>query len=318
MKYIKENMSIYAKETGFISSNLEKVIRLLDVLYFIFSESSFKDALILKGGTAINLVHTNLKRLSVDIDLDYYGSLDKEVAIKDRDILEKEIDDFMIREEYVISSKSRSSFALFSRIYKYRNAFGNDDTIKVDINFMDRVHLYPASTSTITYFNKTVTIKTLAIEELFGMKINALIDRSKPRDLYDAVFLFDNLVLFDKDKLRKAIVFYLSLNNVFEINNNSLSRINTIDRQNIKTELQPVLKKNETFNLEDAKKSVIDMLGKLLVLTENEKQYLTEFSKGNYSPSLLFDEPIASRVEKHPMAKWRVQNIKNATRRMPN
>ena len=106
MKYIKENISKYAASTGFIGSNIEKVMRLLDVLNFLFSKCSFKNKLILKGGTAINLIHTNLKRLSVDIDLDYCGSLDKDIALKDRELLEKELDDFM--------TKSTSIFGLFS------------------------------------------------------------------------------------------------------------------------------------------------------------------------------------------------------------
>ena len=309
MIYTKGNISKYAEETGFIGSNLEKVIRLLDVLNFVFSKSSFKNKLVLKGGTAINLIHTNLKRLSVDIDLDYCGSLDKDVAFKDRETLEKELDGYMLGEEYSVSLKSRSSFALFSRIYKYQNASGNNDTIKVDINFMDRVHLYPTTTSTVTYFDKSVTLITPAIEELYGMKINALIDRSKPRDLYDSVFLINNLNTFDKDALRKAVVFYLSLNNVFKLDDSSFDRINTISQHSIITELQPVLKKGDRFVLEEAKKITLDMLKQLLSLTEKEKLYLFEFSKGNYVPSLLFDEPIASKIEKHPMARWRISNI---------
>ena len=94
MKYIKENIFEYSKFTGFIGSNIEKVMRLLDVLEFLFSKSSFKDKLMLKGGTAINLIHTNLKRLSVDIDLDYCGSLDKDIALRDRTLLKKELDDY--------------------------------------------------------------------------------------------------------------------------------------------------------------------------------------------------------------------------------
>ena len=285
-------------------------MRLLDVLNFLFSKCSFKNKLILKGGTAINLIHTNLKRLSVDIDLDYCGSLDKDIALKDRELLEKELDDFMIREEYEVSTKSRSSFALFSRIYRYENAFGNIDTIKVDINFMDRVHLYSYAIFTVNYFDKTTTIKTPAIEELFGMKINALIDRSKPRDLYDSVFLADNMRLFDKNMLRKAIIYYLSLNNTFKIDKTSLDRINTINNKNIKAELLPVLKKNERIDLEETKEKVINSLSKLLVLSDSEKQYLDSFSKGNYNPSLLFGEPVASRATSHPMAKWRIMNLK--------
>ena len=309
MKYIKENISSFAKDTGFISSNIEKVIRLLDVLKYVFSESSFKDKLLLKGGTAINLVHANLKRLSVDIDLDYYGTVEKDIAFKDREFLEKELDRYMIDNEYEISPNSRSSFALFSRVYRYKNAFGNIDTIKVDINFMDRVHLYPHNVSVVHYFDKEVSLVTPAIEELFGMKISALIDRSKPRDLYDSVFLVDNMELFDHDMLRKAIIFYLSLNNIFKIDNTSVHKIRTINHKKIKMELLPVLKKGEIFNLEKSQNDVIDLLNKLLLLTEKEKVYLDNFSKGDYNPSLLFDEPIAFNIKEHPMAKWRVAVI---------
>lgn len=309
MKYIKEKISKYAQETGFISSNLEKIIRLLDVLDYIFSKSTYKDKLLLKGGTAINLAYTNLKRLSVDIDLDYFGALDKDVAFKERDLLEKELDNHMIGEGYEISSNSRNSFALFSRIYKYKNAFGNIDTIKVDINFMDRVHLYPPVISTINYFDKKTTIKIPAIEELFGMKINALIDRAKPRDLYDSVFLADNINSFNEDLLRKAVIFYLSLNNIFKIDDDTFEKVKTINYRNIKTELIPVLKKGEVFNLLESQNSVIDLLKNILLLSDKEIAYLTEFSKGNYNPSLLFDEPIASNIIGHPMAKWRVANI---------
>lgn len=55
MNYSKQYINGFANKTGFISSNIEKVIRLLDVLDFIFSQSSFKNSLVLKGGTAINL-----------------------------------------------------------------------------------------------------------------------------------------------------------------------------------------------------------------------------------------------------------------------
>ena len=309
MKYIKENISKYASDTGFIGSNIEKVIRLLDVLRFVFSQSSFKDKLLLKGGTAINLVHTNLKRLSVDIDLDYFGSLDKDVAIKDRELLEKELDSFMINDEYEISSNSRNSFALFSRIYRYRNASGNIDTIKIDVNFMDRVHLYSPIITTINYFDKAVIVRTPAIEELFGMKINALIDRSKPRDLYDSIFVINNYKQFNKDILRKSIVFYLSLNNIYAIANDTFDKIRTINYKSIKKELMPVLKKGETFNLEESQKCVIELLKDLLNLTEKEKLYLNDFSKGHFNPTLLFDECIALNVQNHPMAKWRVANI---------
>lgn len=310
MNFSKIEIEAYAKETGFIKHNLEKVIRLLHVLDFIFDKSSFKDKVILKGGTAINLVHTNLKRLSVDIDLDYCGSLDKETAFKDRDVLAAELDKYMISENYQVSQKSRTSVALLSRIYYFQNAFGNNDTIKLDINFLDRVHIYPTRNDTVSYFDKTVTLKTPSIEELFGMKINALIDRSKSRDLYDTNFVVDNIDLFNKEKLRKSIVFYLSLNEKFSIDEASFNKIKSITLKDIKKEIYPVIKKDERFRLDETKNKVIKMLSNLLRLKTNEKEYLVEFSKGNFNPYLLFEESIARNLLNHPMLKWRKFRIK--------
>jgi predicted nucleotidyltransferase component of viral defense system len=140
---------------------------------------------VLKGGTAINLMYTNLARLSVDVDLDYVGSLDKDITKQDRISIMAALDNYMIGEDYVVSSKSRGSAILDSRTYAYTNASGNKDNIKVEINFIDRIHVGPSVRKSIDYFDKKVMIQTLLEEELFGMKICALIDRSKPRDLFD-------------------------------------------------------------------------------------------------------------------------------------
>lgn len=71
-----------AKDTDFISYNLEKVLRLGDTLDFVFSDERLCKKLVLKGGTAINLCYLDLKRLSVDIDFDYVGSIEADLAKK--------------------------------------------------------------------------------------------------------------------------------------------------------------------------------------------------------------------------------------------
>lgn len=158
MNYSKQYINKLGEETHFINSNLEKVIRLLDVLEFIFNKSTFSNDVVLKGGTAINLIYTNLKRLSVDIDLDYHGSLDKEKTFVDKDKITSELDQCMTSEGYRISSKSRGSVALFSRMYQYTNAFGNIDYIKVEINFIDRISIYPTVLSALSIFGKSISI----------------------------------------------------------------------------------------------------------------------------------------------------------------
>ena len=71
-KHSKDEISKLAKDTGFKSENLEKVLRLIDVLKFINLSKELNSYLVLKGGTAINFTIFNLPRLSVDIDLDFY------------------------------------------------------------------------------------------------------------------------------------------------------------------------------------------------------------------------------------------------------
>lgn len=70
MNYSRKYIETLNKDNNFIQNNLEKVVRLFDILKFISTElDPYGDKLVLKGGTAINLMYTNLARLSVDIDL---------------------------------------------------------------------------------------------------------------------------------------------------------------------------------------------------------------------------------------------------------
>lgn len=311
MNYSKQYINEISENTGFISSNIEKVLRLLDVLNYIFSNSSFKDALSLKGGTAINLIHTNLKRLSVDIDLDYHRYIDKDKAAEDRKAIIKELDNYMSSEGYEISDKTRESVILASRMYSYRNSSGNKDNIKVEINFINRISLYPTITKKISFFDKTANIVSPLKEELYGMKIAALIDRSKPRDLYDVDCFFENNNSVDLNILRKTTIFYLSLDGIYEINNKLFNGIKAIDQSSIKKELMPVLKKGESFLLNESQERVLHHLSTLLSLGDNEAAYLREFSKGNYKPKLLLEDRFAEIAENHPMARWRCINGKH-------
>ena len=74
---MKYNLTEISNKYGYIKNNLEKVIRLAEILNIIYT-TEYKDKLVLKGGTCINLFYRDMPRLSVDIDLDYIGSVRKE------------------------------------------------------------------------------------------------------------------------------------------------------------------------------------------------------------------------------------------------
>jgi predicted nucleotidyltransferase component of viral defense system len=67
-----------AKETGFRPEIMEKVWHLMAILDGISVHPFLKERLVLKGGTALNLFFFDLPRLSVDIDLNYIGQLDRQ------------------------------------------------------------------------------------------------------------------------------------------------------------------------------------------------------------------------------------------------
>ena len=78
----KEQLMKQAHTEGYKPEILEKVYRLLDVFQQIISVPFLKERMALKGGTALNLFClANLPRLSVDIDLNYIGSLDREIML---------------------------------------------------------------------------------------------------------------------------------------------------------------------------------------------------------------------------------------------
>jgi predicted nucleotidyltransferase component of viral defense system len=83
------------KEAGiakFRPKILEKVWWLLEVLKEITIHPFLKDRVALKGGTALNLFHFNVPRLSVDIDLNYIGSVERSAMLLERPMTEKALE----------------------------------------------------------------------------------------------------------------------------------------------------------------------------------------------------------------------------------
>ena len=80
-----------AAATGFRTEVLEKVIRLLELLDTLRIHPFLRPRIALKGGTALNLFVLDVPRLSVDIDLNYVGSADRETMLADRPKVEQAI-----------------------------------------------------------------------------------------------------------------------------------------------------------------------------------------------------------------------------------
>lgn len=91
-----------ADETGHQLGTLEKVLRLLDLLQEIARDSVLSERLVLKGGTALNVFHLGLDRLSVDIDLNYIGALDRAVMETERPTVDAALNRLLSSQGYAV------------------------------------------------------------------------------------------------------------------------------------------------------------------------------------------------------------------------
>ena len=313
--YNRIELEKVARETGFIRDNLEKVIRLSNILEFLVSNDNLKGKVVLKGGTAINLTVFDMPRLSVDIDLDYCINSDKDTMMADRAVIGQEILGYMQSNGYTLHPSSKNTHALDSMVFSYLNAGGNNDNIKIEINYMMRTHiLEPLTRKTSVPFIEEVDVYALSPLELFGSKIKALIERAAPRDMYDVNRMIKQKIFKDDrmDTLRKIVVFYLAVGGKNKPEKEySFERIQNIKFPQIRSSLIPVLKKTEKFDLEEAKANVVSFLSKLLSLGEAEKNFIDSFNQGEYKPELLFDDgQIIERIKNHPMALWKINEVK--------
>lgn len=301
-----------ASELGFVRDTLEKFTRLADILEYLNTNPILRDTLALKGGTAINLTIFNLPRLSVDIDLDYLITNSREEMLESREIINTAIDRYMASRGYSKNPKTKNPHSLDSWVYDYMGASGNRDNIKIEINYSLRSHVLEAEERSIIteHFSSEYMIKSLAPIEIYASKINALLSRSAARDLYDA----RNMVHFDlfdeseEELLRKCVVFYAAVS-ARDINKTfDTKAIDSITQRKIKTDLLPVIKRKDDFELESAKKLLKEYISDLMVLTKEEKKFLDRFENGEYVPELLFDDKqILVRIKNHPMAIWKTR-----------
>ena len=314
--YSKKDLETLSTETGFVRDNLEKFFRLTDVLEYLNHNDLMSEHLVLKGGTAINLTLLNLPRLSVDIDLDFATACSREEMLNIRERINNQLLNFMFAQTYALSPNTKNPHSLDSWVFYFKNAAGNRDNIKVEINYSMRNHIFSPVMKRINlnFLQKNYEIKTLTSIELAGSKIKALIERNAPRDLYDVNNLLKMNVIAKNEQnlLRKIVLFYWVVSgNHKTFSSFDLEKLTSLNYMQIRRSLVPVLKKNEQFDFETAKTTVKQYLSDLMILTESENQFIEQFNQGEYRPDLLFDDKeVIERIKTHPMAIWKTENLK--------
>ena len=98
--------------------------------------------------------------------------------------------------------------------------------------------------------------------------------------------------------LRKCAAFYSAIGAEYPPEKFELDNVGNVSKQQIKRDLDPVLRKGERFDLEMAQKKVCEYLTSVLVSTEEEEMFWKVFG----------DTAECANVEKHPMALWKCRD----------
>lgn len=308
-EFDKKQIQEISKKFSYSATNVEKVIRLCCVLDDLNSLPPFEGKLLLKGGTAINLVaFQNLPRLSVDLDLDFAINVSKEDTLNYRQEINDALNVYACESGFQISD--RSNYALDSKSLIYKTTTGSNDKIKLDINYHSRCHVYNPTETKIAFpfnaSNKSIAIRHLSLVELFASKIKALYERCKPRDIFDVCTLAQSGLLEspqDRENLRKCIVFYSILGNPDNpgLLQKDLSEIRKMPFQALKTQLLPMLHtKIGHFDKDLFFDTAISYLEKLIMISDAEAEFLNRFYSGEFHPELIFDNETALNLMSHP------------------
>lgn len=162
----------------------------------------------LKGGTAINFFIRDLPRLSVDIDFTYTPVDDRETALAAIGTtlgkIQQEIER-LIRPTAVLRKVIEGNVVGLQ-------VRADSSLVKIEPNTVLRGTVYEPQMLSVRprvqdEFAMSVKTGVLAVEDLYGGKICAALDRQHPRDLFDVKMLLENEGL--TDSIRRSFIVHL-------------------------------------------------------------------------------------------------------------
>jgi predicted nucleotidyltransferase component of viral defense system len=311
----REKLISESQTTGFRPEVLEKVFQLLNLLEGFNRHPFLKGRLVLKGGTALNLFLFSVPRLSVDIDLNYIGAVDRETMISERPKLEEAMQAVCSREGMNITRVPIDHAGGKWRL-RYDSGLGERGNLEVDINFMFRIPLWPMTMKDAKVGSYTATqIPVLDLHELASGKLVALLARQASRDLFDAHQLLMRNDL-NMEKLRIGFILYGAMNRkdwrtvkIDDVSYNSRE----LKKQLIPLVRADFLTKQKTADW--AERMIAECrqgLGALLPMRPHEIIFLDQLlDDGQIEPEhLTSDAEMKDRIISHPLLEWKAMNVR--------
>jgi len=180
---------------------------LTQVAPLVFVDNTFA----LKGGTAINLFVRDMPRLSVDLDLVFpdHTLPRKQALVRINDAIRQAAERLNHRgfQTHVLAAGAGETKLLVRR--------GRIE-VKIETNFVLRGTVQPVRRASLTPTARDVLmadldIPVVSLEDVYGGKLVAALDRQHPRDLFDVMQLFAHEGI--TSGIRRAFVVYLASHN---------------------------------------------------------------------------------------------------------
>ncbi len=312
-----ETLQRIADDTGHRAATLEKMLRLLDLLQEISRDSVLSDKLVLKGGTGLNVFHLGLDRLSVDIDLNYVGGLDRAVMESERPVVDAALNRLLVSQGYTIRRQPHEH-AGGKWIGRYASALGGNATLEVDINYMARQPLFGAARMNSVFLGdmRANGVLVLDIHESVAGKLVALVDRCAARDLFDArrILSIDGL---DWTLIKAAFLAFGASGAV--IGEPCQPRPSRGDPRELRQKLAICVPRDRFAAkgevdawIEETVALCRERFAFLFVMTANESEFLDSvLDRGEVNADLLDVTPeVRARIAAMPMLAWKCQHIR--------
>ena len=186
---------------------LETARLLTQVAPLVFADDTFA----LKGGTAINLFVRDMPRLSVDLDLVFSDhTLPRDAALARINEAVRQASERLKRRGF--QTHAPAALAGETKLLVRRGSV----QVKIEVNFVMRGTVRPVRRAALTPAARDtlmadLEIPVVSLEDVYGGKLVAALDRQHPRDLFEVMQLFAHEGI--TPGIRRAFVVYLASSN---------------------------------------------------------------------------------------------------------
>jgi predicted nucleotidyltransferase component of viral defense system len=301
-------------ESGFSISGLERVVRLGTMAADIGRHALLSRVLALKGGTALNLAYGPPERLSVDLDFNYVGALERERMLEERPRVERALEELAQRAGYRVQ-RSADSFAGRKLFLHFRSVLGPEDRIEVDVNYLLRLPLGEPRVGELWQPGELERprLSIVGDEELVIGKLCALLDRCAARDVWDVARLrAQAIAALGRPTFRGR---FLALAGTLDHSPDTYTERRLAERalqREVEEQLVPLLVAGAEVDAAELVGAAWSRLAPLLALTPEERAFVDLLHRGDLRPSLWFpdDAEEAERLALHPALRGKAQNAR--------